>query len=119
MRADRSDGVAPAMEMRVLCPRVMVSHAITRVDEELEQRMWVRVLGAGAQLHREQKQSQQGQCADNRGEPRGDARSSSSQELEPMMSARHYGTKGSEFRGARTRFSKQESLVERGAIHCA
>jgi hypothetical protein len=71
MRADRSDGVAPFMEMRVLFrPRVMVNYAITRVNEELEQRMRVRVLGAGAQLHREQEQPEQSQRVDNPGEPR-------------------------------------------------
>jgi hypothetical protein len=71
MRADRSDGVAPSMEMRVLLrPRVMINYAITRVDEELEQRMWVRVLGAGAQLHREQEQPEQSQRVHDPGEPR-------------------------------------------------
>ena len=71
MRAARSDGVAPVMEMRVLLrPRVVVNYAITRVQEELKQRVRVRMLGAGTHLHREQEQPEQSQRVDNPGEPR-------------------------------------------------
>jgi hypothetical protein len=78
MRAARR-GVALIMEMRTLVvPLVVVNDAITRVQEELKQCVWVWVIGAGAHLHREHEEPDQGESLQQARHPGGSAPGSSS-----------------------------------------
>jgi hypothetical protein len=85
MCAAHRDSVAPfkVMEMGAfILPLVVVNDAITRIQEELKQRVWMGLRGAGTHLDREHEDPDQGENSHQARHPGGSAMGSSSGEQE-------------------------------------